>query len=190
MRAHLHFLSLVLVGSLGVPTLAQTRVPATPWTAAQAQAILDRTSRTLLAPDLSQLTPGERRAVSRLLEVGRIFQDVYEEQRHRSALTVRAALEKATDPASRTLLTFLDRRVLRFDRSASTLSIDYATYHDAVRDLLKEVLALQDSGDKAKATAFIDRWGMWDETLHGKVAAAIRAQQRTRFRLFEYAALK
>ncbi len=85
---------------------------------------------------------------------------------------------------------FLDRGVLRFDRSTSKLSIDYATYHDAVRDLLKEVLTLQDSGDKAKTTAFIDRWGTWDENLHGKVAATIREQQRSRFRLFEYAALE
>ena len=85
---------------------------------------------------------------------------------------------------------FLDRGVLRFDRSSGKLSIDYAGYHDAVRDLLKEVLMLQDSGDKTKAMAFIDRWGTWDENLHGTVAAAIRQQQRSRFRLFEYAALK
>jgi hypothetical protein len=85
---------------------------------------------------------------------------------------------------------FLDRGVLQFDRSTGKLSIDYTNYHDAVRDLLKDVLGLQDAGDKAKATAFIDRWGSWDENLHGKVAAAIRDQQRSRFRLFEYAALK
>jgi hypothetical protein len=84
---------------------------------------------------------------------------------------------------------FLDRGVLRFDKAGGTMSIDYARYHDAVRDLLKEVLALQDAGDKAAATAFIDRWGVWDEAVHGRVAAAIRGQQRFRFRLFEYAAL-
>ena len=85
---------------------------------------------------------------------------------------------------------FLDRGVLRFDRTSGTMSIDYARYHDAVRDLLKEVLALQDSGDKAAAIAFIDKWGTWDEALHGRIAAAIREQQRFRFRLFEYAALE
>ncbi len=84
---------------------------------------------------------------------------------------------------------FLDRGVLRFDRASGTMSIDYARYHDAVRDLLKEVLALQDSGDKRAATAFIDRWGTWDDSLHGRIAATIREQQRYRFRLFEYAAL-
>ena len=105
MRALTHFLSLVLVWSLVVPTMAQTRRGAATWSPSEAQAILDRTSRTMLAPDLSRLTPGERVAVTRLLEVGGIFQDVYEDQRHRSALTVRASLEKARDPGSRTLLT-------------------------------------------------------------------------------------
>jgi len=32
-------------------------------------------------------------------------------------------------------------------------------------------------------------WGMWDDSLHGRIAATIREQQRYRFRLFEYAAL-
>ena len=47
-----------------------------------------------LAPDLSHLSAAERQAVAKLLEVGAIFQDIYEEQRHRNALTVRAALER------------------------------------------------------------------------------------------------
>ncbi|MGZ8285596.1 MAG: hypothetical protein ACXW27_05215 [Allosphingosinicella sp.] len=84
---------------------------------------------------------------------------------------------------------FLDRKVLSFDPATAKLSIDYDRYHDAVRDLLKQVIAIQEAGDAAAATAFIDRWGRWDEALHGKVAANIRAQQRYRFRLFEYAAL-
>ena len=45
---------------------------------------------------------------------------------------------------------FLDSGVLRFDRSTSKLAIDYDRYHDAVRDLLKEVIAQQDGGDKAR----------------------------------------
>jgi hypothetical protein len=84
---------------------------------------------------------------------------------------------------------FLDRKVLSFDPATAKLGIDYDRYHDAVRDLLKQVIALQEGGDAAAASAFIDRWGKWDEALHGKVAANIRAQQRYRFRLFEYAAL-
>jgi len=84
---------------------------------------------------------------------------------------------------------FLDRKVLSFDPATAKLSIDYGRYHAAVRDLLKQVIALQEAGDAKAAAAFIDRWGTWDDNLHGKVASSIRAQQRYRFRLFEYQAL-
>jgi hypothetical protein len=84
---------------------------------------------------------------------------------------------------------FLDRKVLSFDPATGKLGIDYGRYHDAVRDLLKQVIALQEAGDAKAVAAFIDRWGAWDDDLHGKVAANIRAQQRYRFRLFEYEAL-
>jgi hypothetical protein len=83
---------------------------------------------------------------------------------------------------------FLDKGVLRFDPATAQLSINYDRYHDVAASLLKEVLALQDRGDKAAALAFIDRWGKWDDNLHGRIAASIRGQQRYRFRLFEYAA--
>ena len=78
--------------------------------------------------------------------------------------------------------------MLSFDPASARLSIDYDRYHGAVSELLKQVLALQEGGDKAAVTAFVDRWGRWDDSLHGRVAANIRAQQRYRFRLFEYAA--
>ncbi len=84
---------------------------------------------------------------------------------------------------------FLDRKVLSFDAATAKMSIDYGRYHAAVADLLKAVLALQVAGDKAAAEAFITRWGSWDEALHGKIAGNIRAQQRYRFRLVNYAAL-
>jgi hypothetical protein len=83
---------------------------------------------------------------------------------------------------------FLDKGVLRFDPATAQLSINYDRYHDVAASLLKEVLAIQDKGDKAAALAFIDRWGKWDDNLHGRIAANIRGQQRYRFRLFEYAA--
>jgi hypothetical protein len=83
---------------------------------------------------------------------------------------------------------FLDRGVLKFDPATARLGIDYDRYHEAVRDLLKEVIALQEGGDPAAAAAFVDRWGTWDDGLHGRIAANIRAQQRYRYRLFTYAA--
>ena len=84
---------------------------------------------------------------------------------------------------------FLDKGVLRYDRETRRLGIDYDRYHRAVTDLLREVLALQDRGDEAAADAFITRWSRWDEELHGRIAAAMRAEQRYRYRLFTYAAL-
>jgi hypothetical protein len=84
---------------------------------------------------------------------------------------------------------FLDRKVLSFDPGTGKLSVDYGRYHESVRDLLKQVIAIQEAGDPKAAAAFIDRWGKWDDNLHGKVAANIRAQQRYRFRLFEYGVL-
>ena len=68
------------------------------WTAAEYQPILDKTQVVTLAPDLSFLAEGERAAVATLREVGEIFQELYEEQRHRQAAAVRAALASATGP--------------------------------------------------------------------------------------------
>jgi hypothetical protein len=84
---------------------------------------------------------------------------------------------------------FLENRVLSFDRATGTLTIDYGRYHDAVGELLKQVLAVQQAGDKAAADRFIERWTAWDESLHGAVAKNIRDAQQYRFRLFRYAAL-
>jgi hypothetical protein len=99
----------LIVYGLSIATLtslaAQSPTPRAAWPPAKVQAVLDRTARTRLAPDLSHLTAGERTAVAKLLQVGGIFQDIYEQQRHRDALVARAGLEKATDARSRDLLT-------------------------------------------------------------------------------------
>jgi hypothetical protein len=83
----------------------------------------------------------------------------------------------------------LDRGALSFDPAAKALSIDYARYHAAVADLLREVLALQDEGDPKTADAFVARWSQWDESLHGVLAAKMRERQPVRYRMFTYAAL-
>jgi hypothetical protein len=84
---------------------------------------------------------------------------------------------------------FLDRGVLKFDSATAKLRIDYDRYHEAVADMLKQVIALQEAGDPGRVAAFVDRWGKWDDQLHGRIAANIRTQQRYRYRLFEYQAL-
>ena len=78
------------------PAAAQTQG----WTAEQTREILAKTETIRLAPDVSHLRPGERAAVAKLIEVGRIFQDVYETQRHHQALAARAKLAEGSDEAT------------------------------------------------------------------------------------------
>ena len=56
------------------------------WPVEKSQPIIDKTQTIRLAPDLSQLTQRERKAVANLLEIGKIFQSIYEDQRHKQAL--------------------------------------------------------------------------------------------------------
>lgn len=79
------------------------------WPVEKGQRIIDKTQPILLEPDLSHLTSGERNAVAKLLEVGKIFQRLYEDQRHHQALSSFTALEKLDQrtgsTATRNLLT-------------------------------------------------------------------------------------
>ncbi|WP_224249314.1 NUDIX hydrolase [Hyalangium gracile] len=76
------------------------------WTDHQAQEVLAKTQTIRLTPDLSGLTPGERTAVARLLEVGKLFQDIYEDSRHRQALELRKRLEGQKTPLAEQQRTF------------------------------------------------------------------------------------
>ncbi len=83
--------------------------PAGYWPLEKSQPIIEKTETIRLAPDLSQLSSGERDAVRKLLEVGKIFQQLYEEQRHPRALEVYRELlwldkQTGSSPASRNLL--------------------------------------------------------------------------------------
>ena len=115
----------ILLLAMAAPTAvaiaqAPPAAPATSWGAAQSKAILDKTQRIRLAPDVSHLTPGERTAVAKLLEVGRIFQDIYEDQRHHQALAVKARLRAGSEEATLYRLfqgpiaTTLDNQLLPF----------------------------------------------------------------------------
>ena len=80
------------------------------WPLEKSQPIIDKTQTIRLSPDISKLTEGERKAVARLIEVGQIFQKLYEEQRHPEALSSYQALvqlDKRTGstPATQNLLT-------------------------------------------------------------------------------------
>ncbi len=80
------------------------------WPLEKSQPIIEKTQTITLSPDLSKLTEGERKAVAKLIEVGQIFQKLYEEQRHPEALASYRALvqlDKRTGstPATQNLLT-------------------------------------------------------------------------------------
>ena len=83
------------------PRAASTaQAPVAGWNAQQTREILERTETIRLAPDISHLGPGERQAMAKLIEVGRIFQDVYEAQRHHQALAARAGLNPGSGEAT------------------------------------------------------------------------------------------
>jgi hypothetical protein len=84
---------------------------------------------------------------------------------------------------------FLENGLLSFDAATKTMRVNYDKYHEVVGKMLEKTLAVQYEGDKAASDRFIDQYTKWDENLHGVIAASIRAQQRYRFRVFQYAAL-
>lgn len=92
--------TLALMGLAASNLLAQTStrrpaqggLPPGYWPEEKSRALLEKTGEVRLAPDTSHLTEGERRAVAKLIEVGEIFQTVYEEQRHGRAAESHAAL--------------------------------------------------------------------------------------------------
>src|SRR5687767_6854548 len=98
----LKLMTAVLLLALFATTMAQRSsrrnspgsLPSGYWTLEKSQPIVDKTETIRLAPDLSQLSEGERKAVEKLLEVGKIFQRLYEEQRHSEAQSSYVALEQ------------------------------------------------------------------------------------------------
>lgn len=82
---------------------------------------------------------------------------------------------------------FLENGLLEFD-AQNALIIHYDRYHEVVRSLLSEVLAIQYNGDKTAADRFIERYTGWSEK-HAQLAANIRTQQRYRFTLMQYDAI-
>jgi hypothetical protein len=92
--------ALAVAGLAATNLLAQTSgrrpapsgPPAGYWPEEKSRPVIEKTGEVRLAPDTSHLTEGERRALAKLIEVGKIFQSVYEEQRHARAVESHAAL--------------------------------------------------------------------------------------------------
>jgi hypothetical protein len=100
------FFAVAALFCLSSPGSAQnTKLPAGYWPIEKSQPILDRTQEVRLAPDLSNLSEGERKAVGKLLEVGKIFQALYEQQRHPDALSANRNLEQLHERLGRPVAT-------------------------------------------------------------------------------------
>jgi zincin-like metallopeptidase len=107
---------LILFSSFSVDAMAQSKsrksmnndLPPGYWPLEKSQPIIDKTQTIRLATDLSHLSAGERKAVEKLIEVGKIFQGLYEKQRHPEALASFAALARLDkqmgSPATQNLL--------------------------------------------------------------------------------------
>lgn len=84
-------LALILVAGQTVAEI--TPPPAGYWPLSKSQEIVEATQTVRLAPDLSHLSTGENKAVAKLLEVGKIFQTLYEDSRHPQAVSSLQALQ-------------------------------------------------------------------------------------------------
>src|SRR5882724_13281833 len=94
----------------GTHMSSQNALPPGYWPLEKSQPIIDKTQTIRLAPELAQLSGGERNAVAKLIEVGKIFQQLYEEQRHFQAITayrelLRVDKQTGASPATQNLLT-------------------------------------------------------------------------------------
>ena len=91
----IRLLAVVLLLSICLIAAAQTGshmtskkdLPPGYWPLEKSQPIIDKTQTIRLATDLSHLSAGERKAIERLIEVGTIFQSLYEKQRHPTSLS-------------------------------------------------------------------------------------------------------
>lgn len=111
-------LAVVIMLLVVAATLAQTGSRMNPkknslsgyWPLEKSQPILDKTQTIRLAPDLSKLSPGEVKAVQKLLAAGQLMQRLYEEQRHPQAVSsyrdlVQLDKETGSKPQTQNLLT-------------------------------------------------------------------------------------
>ena len=85
---------------------------------------------------------------------------------------------------------FMEYGLIEPAGDSALLTINYDRYHEAVGELLDEVLHLQYAGDYEQAKTFVERWNYWDDMVHGKLAE--RMQQSTAYRstMVRYAILE
>jgi hypothetical protein len=71
----------------GSRSTSRADLPAGNWPLEKSQPIVEKIETIRLAPDISHLSDGEREAVAKLIEVGKIFQTLFELQRHPQSQT-------------------------------------------------------------------------------------------------------
>ncbi len=106
-------LSIFVAGTMaqtGPRMKASNNLPPGYWPLEKSQPIVDKTQTICLSPGLEHLSTGERKAVEKLLQVGKIFQSLYEDQRHAQALSsydelVQLSRRSEASPAMQNLLT-------------------------------------------------------------------------------------
>ncbi len=92
--ALLFILPLCAMAQTGATMKTRITLPSGYWPIEKSQPIIDKTQTIRLAPELAHLSEGERIAITKLLEVGKIFQGLYEKQRHPQALKAYGELEQ------------------------------------------------------------------------------------------------
>jgi hypothetical protein len=73
---------------------------------------------------------------------------------------------------------FLDRGLLIYEDGK--VGIRWDRHDSTVKEMLGEVLAIQESGSKQAAATFIERWSGWDER-HEALGASIRGSEKYRY---------
>jgi hypothetical protein len=84
---------------------------------------------------------------------------------------------------------FMQGGVIAFDKATGTISLNYGVFHKVVEAMLREVLDLQYRGDKAATDAFIERYAIWNDDLHGVLGRKMLAAEKYTRWLVDYTAL-
>jgi len=84
---------------------------------------------------------------------------------------------------------FLEHGLLSFDPSSARLEIHYERYNEVIRQMLADVLIIQQQGDSQRAGEFIENYINWTPELHDRLAERLRNSSRYRFVMVRYKAL-
>lgn len=84
---------------------------------------------------------------------------------------------------------FLEHGLLSFDSESARLKVHYDRYNDVIRQMLNDVLTIQQGGDSQQAADFIQKYIDWTPELHARLAQRLRDSSRYRFVTVRYQAL-